>query len=143
MQIIFLLKGRLWEETHDRHVVSLNHNTRTNWLNICTLFFAQIVRLFWQKRCRWWLTFYMRLHLWTLGRMDSRMVSHSTLNDSTLRPGTSVTSKKSPNVYKSCPKMILLEKWMILIPLQKLHNNVGNLGKITVATGFKKLPKVQ
>ena len=24
---------------------------------------------------------------------------------------TSVTTKKSPNVYKSCPKMILLEKW--------------------------------
>ena len=24
---------------------------------------------------------------------------------------TSVTSKKSPKVYKSCPKMISLEKW--------------------------------
>ena len=23
----------------------------------------------------------------------------------------SVTRKKSPNVYKTCPKMILLEKW--------------------------------
>ena len=30
----------------------------------------------------------------------------------------SVTGKKSPNVYKSCPKMILLEKWKILTPLQ-------------------------
>ena len=33
---------------------------------------------------------------------------------------TSATSKKLPNVYKSCPKMILLEKLKILTPLQKL-----------------------
>ena len=39
--------------------------------------------------------------------------------------------------------MISLEKWMILAPLQKLPNNVGNLGKIIVATGFELLPKVQ
>ena len=39
--------------------------------------------------------------------------------------------------------MISLEKWKILSPLQKLPNNVGNLGKLIVATGFKKLPKVQ
>ena len=39
--------------------------------------------------------------------------------------------------------MISLEKWMILTPLQKLPNNVGNLGKIIVATGFEWLPKVQ
>ena len=32
---------------------------------------------------------------------------------------------------------------MILTPLQKLSNNVGNLGKIIVATGFELLPKVQ
>ena len=32
----------------------------------------------------------------------------------------SVTSKKSPNVYKSCPKMILLEKLKSLTPEQKL-----------------------
>ena len=32
----------------------------------------------------------------------------------------SVTSKKSPNVYKSCPKRISLVKWKILTPLQKL-----------------------
>ena len=36
-----------------------------------------------------------------------------------------------------------LEKLMILTPLQKLPNNVGNLGKIIVATGFEWLPKVQ
>ena len=39
--------------------------------------------------------------------------------------------------------MISPEKWMILTPLQKLPNNVGNLGKIIVATGFEWLPKVQ
>ena len=54
---------------------------------------------------------------------------------------TSVTSKKMPNV--SCSKMISLEKEKILTPLQKLPNNVGNLGKLILATGFEKLPKVQ
>ena len=39
--------------------------------------------------------------------------------------------------------MILLQIWMILTSLQKLPNNVGNLGKIIVATGFEWLPKVQ
>ena len=39
--------------------------------------------------------------------------------------------------------MISLEKWMILTPLQKLPNNVGDLGKIIVATSFEWLPKVQ
>ena len=33
----------------------------------------------------------------------------------------SVTSKKSQNVFKSCPKLISLEKLKILTPLQKLH----------------------
>ena len=55
----------------------------------------------------------------------------------------SVTSKKFPNVYKSCPKMIPLEKLKILTPLQKLHKNAGNFGKIIDSTGFEKLPKVQ
>ena len=32
---------------------------------------------------------------------------------------------------------------MILTTLQKLPNNVGNLGKIIFATGFEWLPKVQ
>ena len=39
--------------------------------------------------------------------------------------------------------MISLEKWIILTPLQKLPNNVGDLAKIIVATGFEWLPKVQ
>ena len=55
----------------------------------------------------------------------------------------SVTRKKSPNVSKSCRKMISLEKWLILTPLQKLPKNVGFLGKLIVAKGFKKLPKFQ
>ena len=57
--------------------------------------------------------------------------------------GNSVTRKKSPNVYKSCPKMISLQKRIILTPLQKLPKNVDNLGKLIAAKGFKKLPKVQ
>ena len=39
--------------------------------------------------------------------------------------------------------MISLEKLMILNPLQKLPENLGDLGKIIAAKGFKKLPKVQ
>ena len=39
--------------------------------------------------------------------------------------------------------MISLEKLKILTPLQKLSNNVGDLGKLIVAKGYKKLPKVQ
>ena len=55
----------------------------------------------------------------------------------------SVTSKKLPNVYKSCPKMISLEHFKILMPLQKLPKNVLDLGKNIVAKGFEKLHKVQ
>ena len=43
--------------------------------------------------------------------------------------GTSVTRKKLPSFYKSCLKMISLEKLKILTPLQKLPKNVGDLGK--------------
>ena len=39
--------------------------------------------------------------------------------------------------------MISLEKWKILIPLQKLPKDVGDLGKLIVAKCFEKLPKVQ
>ena len=39
--------------------------------------------------------------------------------------------------------MISLEKWKILTSLPKLPKNVENLGKLIVATGFKKLPKAQ
>ena len=50
--------------------------------------------------------------------------------------------KKCP-MSKKLPKMISLEKWLILTPLQKLPKNVGDLGKLIVAKGFKNLPKVQ
>ena len=39
--------------------------------------------------------------------------------------------------------MITLEKLKSLTPLQKLPNNVGDLGKLIVAKGFKNMPKVQ
>ena len=39
--------------------------------------------------------------------------------------------------------MILLEKLKILTSLQNLLKNVGDLGKLIVAKGFKKLHKVQ
>ena len=39
--------------------------------------------------------------------------------------------------------MILLEKWMIMTPLQNFPNNVGDFYKIIVATGFEWLPKVK
>ena len=39
--------------------------------------------------------------------------------------------------------MISLEKWMILTTLQKLPKNVGDLGKLIVAEGFKNMAKVQ
>ena len=44
---------------------------------------------------------------------------------------------------KFSQEMISLEKLNILTPLQKLPKNVGDLGKLIVAKGFKKLPKVQ
>ena len=44
--------------------------------------------------------------------------------------------KKSPNVYKSCPRMIFLEKLKILTPSQKLPKNVWDFGKLIVAKGI-------
>ena len=64
-------------------------------------------------------------------------------SDHSLNQLSSVTKKKSPKVYKSCPQMISLEKLKILTPLQKLPTNVGYLGELVVDNGFKKLPKVQ
>ena len=39
--------------------------------------------------------------------------------------------------------MISVQKWKVLTPLQTLPNNVGDLGKLIFAKGFKKLHKVQ
>ena len=44
---------------------------------------------------------------------------------------------------KVAQKWISLEKLKILTPLQNLPKNVGDLGQLIVAKGFKKLPKVQ
>ena len=54
----------------------------------------------------------------------------------------SVTSKSRQMSIKVAQNDFT-RKWMILTPLQKLPNTVGNLGKTIVATGFEKLPKVQ
>ena len=39
--------------------------------------------------------------------------------------------------------MVSIEKLMILTPLQKLTNYWEDWGKLIIAKGFKKLPKVQ
>ena len=54
-----------------------------------------------------------------------------------------MTRKKSPNVNKSCPKIISLEKLSILKPLQKLPKNFKDLGNLIFAKGFINLPKVK
>ena len=59
------------------------------------------------------------------------------------RDWDSVTSKKLPNVYRSCPKMISQIKLKVLTPLQKMPKNVRDMGKLIVAKAFEKLPKVQ
>ena len=41
------------------------------------------------------------------------------------------------------PENDFTKERMILTPLQKLPKNVGDLGKLIVAKGLKKLPKVQ
>ena len=51
------------------------------------------------------------------------------------------SEKKLPNVYKSCPKIISLEKSLILTHFQTLPKNVGDLGKLIVTKGFKSCPK--
>ena len=55
----------------------------------------------------------------------------------------SVTSKKSPNVYKKLPKNDFTTKMKVFEGFIKIAQNVGNLDKIIIATGFEKLPKVQ
>ena len=52
-----------------------------------------------------------------------------------------MTSKKLPNVYKKCPKMISQEKLKILTPVQKLLKNVGDLGKLIVCKSCPKFNK--
>ena len=51
-------------------------------------------------------------------------------------------SKKSPNVYKSCPKMISIEKLKFLTQLQKIPKNVRDFGLIFDDNGFEQLPNI-
>ena len=62
----------------------------------------------------------------------------NTKSEVVCRVVASVTRRKSPNVYKSCPKIISLEKLKILTPLQNLPNNVRDLGKYIIAKEFEK-----
>ena len=80
-------------------------------------------------------------HSWRWRRLKERVDSGQCHKFTYLRTylPTSVTSKKSPNVFKSCPKMISLEKIKILTPLQILLKNVRDLGKLIVPTGFEKV----
>ena len=49
--------------------------------------------------------------------------------------------KKSPNVNKSCPKMISLQKLKVLTPLHKLPKNVWDSGKLNCCQALKSCPK--
>ena len=49
--------------------------------------------------------------------------------------------KKNAKCIKKLPKNDFCRK--MIKPLQKLPKNVGDLDKLNVAKGFKKLPKVQ
>ena len=79
----------------------------------------------------------------TRGNRCNDFLSRCTSSEQPLLMVVNVTSKKSPNIYERCPKMISLEKLKIFTLLQKLLKNVGDLGKLIVVTGFEKLPKVQ
>ena len=61
-----------------------------------------------------------------------------------------VTASKQCDQKKNCQmsikvaqKWFLLEKLMILTPLQSLPKNVRYFGNLNVAKGFKKLPKLK
>ena len=56
---------------------------------------------------------------------------------------SSVTRKISPNFYKSCPKMISLKNDKFLHHYKNCLTMWGDLGKLIVGKGCKKLPKVQ
>ena len=53
----------------------------------------------------------------------------------------SVTCKKSPNVYKSCPKRILQVKWKILTNLQKFPIMCWQFGQNNCCHGLLKVAK--
>ena len=78
---------------------------------------------------------------WNLVERNLRIVPARTITICLAH--TQCDQKKSPNVYKSCPSMIWLEKLKILTTLQKMPKTVGDLSKLIVVKGFKNLPQVQ
>ena len=71
--------------------------------------------------------------------------SERTIEDWRKRRGgseASVTRKNLPNVFKVAQNGFT-RKMIDFAPLQKLQKNAEDLGKFIVATGFKKLPKVE
>ena len=77
------------------------------------------------------------------GKRDKRWRQSDTIGNYTTCLESVWPVKKLKKVDKSWPKMILFQKLKILAPLRKLSKNVGDLGKLIVAEGFEKLPKVQ
>ena len=75
------------------------------------------------------------MHFWSFIAKPLEYIAVSRMQ---MHPHTSGTSKKSPNVYKSCPKWYSIEKWKILTTHRKLPKHVGSLGIIIIATGFEK-----
>ena len=68
------------------------------------------------------------------------LVCSEAVESGLVQPKTVWPVKSCQMSIKVCPKMISLEKWNISATLQKLPKIVG---KIIVARGFEKLPKVQ
>ena len=67
------------------------------------------------------------------------MNAHRHLNFNDQSAPDQCDQKKSPNLFKSWPKMISLEKWYISTSLQKLPKNVERFGQINCC---KRLQKV-
>ena len=91
---------------------------------------------------RWWVTVQsMQPAMGTNGRkshrlnlphnssvaiFDRQLIIRSVIGFTQITPGPVWPEKKLPNVYKSCPKMISLQKLKLLPPLQKLPKNEGD-----------------
>ena len=80
---------------------------------------------------------FAKLTPWRRQSMNSWPVYQSSTSGK--RDFTSVTSKKSPNVYESCPKRISLLKWKILTPLQKLPTMCWWFGQNNYCPGLWKV----
>ena len=63
------------------------------------------------------------------------------MNNKSNKIVSSLTSKKSPNVDKSCPKVIPLEKFKILTPLKNYQNIWAIWAKYLLPLALKSCPK--